>query len=94
MTGVGRFLRERNPHVQLILADPAGSVLAPLVNCGEKIKPGSWLVEGMGEDFVPVLQLYLEHGVRQRLDDGALDLDGALLFGHVLRVSPSGFRLP
>lgn len=53
MTGVGRYLRERNPNVELILADPAGSVLAPLVNCGEKIKPGSWLVEGMGEDFVP-----------------------------------------
>ncbi|MCI0437019.1 MAG: pyridoxal-phosphate dependent enzyme [Gemmatimonadetes bacterium] len=53
MTGVGRFLRERNPQVDLILADPVGSVLAPLINCGEKITPGSWLVEGMGEDFVP-----------------------------------------
>ena len=53
MTGVGRYLRERNPKVELILADPSGSVLAPLINCGERIKPGSWLVEGMGEDFVP-----------------------------------------
>lgn len=53
MTGVGRYLRERNPQVELILADPAGSILAPLINCGERIKPGSWLVEGMGEDFVP-----------------------------------------
>lgn len=53
MTGTGRFLRERNPTVELILADPAGSILTPLINCGEKITPGSWLVEGMGEDFVP-----------------------------------------
>jgi cystathionine beta-synthase len=53
MTGCGRYLRERNPNIELILADPAGSILAPLVNCGERIKPGSWLVEGMGEDFVP-----------------------------------------
>jgi cystathionine beta-synthase len=53
MTGVGRYLRERNPDIELVLADPAGSVLAPLINCGERIKPGSWLVEGMGEDFVP-----------------------------------------
>jgi cystathionine beta-synthase len=53
MTGCGKFLRERNPKVELILADPAGSILAPLINCGERIKPGSWLVEGMGEDFVP-----------------------------------------
>lgn len=53
MTGVGRYLREKNPDVELILADPEGSILTPLINCGEKIKPGSWLVEGMGEDFVP-----------------------------------------
>jgi cystathionine beta-synthase len=53
MTGVGRYLREKNPNVELILADPSGSILAPLINCGEHIKPGSWLVEGMGEDFVP-----------------------------------------
>jgi cystathionine beta-synthase len=30
-----------------------GSILAPLVNTGEMIKAGSWLVEGIGEDFVP-----------------------------------------
>lgn len=60
MTGVGRYLRERNPDIDIILADPAGSILAPLVNCGEKITPGSWLVEGMGEDFVPdILDLSL-----------------------------------
>ena len=28
-------------------------VLAPLVNEGRRIEPGSWLVEGIGEDFVP-----------------------------------------
>lgn len=53
MTGCGRYLRERNPKIELILADPAGSILAPLVNTGERVQPGSWLVEGMGEDFVP-----------------------------------------
>lgn len=53
MTGCGRYLREKNPRIELILADPAGSILAPLVNCGERVQPGSWLVEGMGEDFVP-----------------------------------------
>jgi len=53
MTGCGRYLRENNPDIELILADPEGSILTPLINCGETIKPGSWLVEGMGEDFVP-----------------------------------------
>jgi cystathionine beta-synthase len=53
LSGVGKYLRERNPDVKIVLADPAGSILAPLVNEGKKVKPGSWLVEGMGEDFVP-----------------------------------------
>jgi cystathionine beta-synthase len=35
------------------LADPDGSVLAPLVTTGKMTTPGSWLVEGIGEDFVP-----------------------------------------
>ncbi|MBX3386528.1 MAG: cystathionine beta-synthase [Phycisphaeraceae bacterium] len=53
LSGVGRYLKERNPNVKIVLADPAGSILAPLVNDGRVVKPGSWLVEGMGEDFVP-----------------------------------------
>ena len=53
ITGVGSFLREKNPDIEIILADPTGSVLAPLVNEGKKVPAGSWLVEGIGEDFVP-----------------------------------------
>ena len=37
----------------MVLADPKGSVLAPLVETGKMIEAGSWLVEGIGEDFVP-----------------------------------------
>jgi cystathionine beta-synthase len=53
LTGVGRFFKRTAPHVEMVLADPKGSILAPLVNTGETITPGSWLVEGIGEDFVP-----------------------------------------
>jgi len=53
VTGAAKYLKERNPKMEMVLADPSGSILAPLINCGERIKPGSWLVEGMGEDFVP-----------------------------------------
>jgi cystathionine beta-synthase len=53
LSGVGRALRKANPACELILADPAGSILAPLVNEGRHVDPGSWLVEGIGEDFVP-----------------------------------------
>jgi len=53
ISGIGRYLRARNPNVEIVLADPAGSILAPLVNEGRHVDPGSWLVEGIGEDFVP-----------------------------------------
>lgn len=53
LTGIGKFLREKNPGVKLVLADPMGSMLHPLVNEGKHVQAGTWLVEGMGEDFVP-----------------------------------------
>jgi len=53
LTGVGRFLARVAPKAAMILADPKGSVLAPLVSTGKMTEAGSWLVEGIGEDFVP-----------------------------------------
>ena len=53
VSGVGKYLKERNPKCEMILADPVGSILTPLVNEGKHVEPGSWLVEGIGEDFVP-----------------------------------------
>lgn len=53
LTGVGQYLREQNAEVDLVLADPDGSILAPLVNEGKTVEPGSWLIEGIGEDFIP-----------------------------------------
>jgi cystathionine beta-synthase len=60
VSGVGRFLKERNPAIEMVLADPAGSILAAKVNEGRDVPAGSWLVEGIGEDFVPeILDLSL-----------------------------------
>lgn len=53
LTGIGRFFRQVSPDTEMILADPKGSILAPLVTHGVRIEAGSWLVEGIGEDFVP-----------------------------------------
>jgi len=46
ITGVGRFLKEQNPDVQIIAADPTNSVYS-----GGSGRP--YLVEGVGEDFWP-----------------------------------------
>jgi cystathionine beta-synthase len=53
ITGLTQFFRDRLPSVEIILADPDGSVLADQVNTGRYGKAGSWLVEGIGEDFIP-----------------------------------------
>ncbi len=54
ISGLARFFETAAPHVEMILADPKGSILTEYVNTG--VKPneaGSWLVEGIGEDFIP-----------------------------------------
>jgi cystathionine beta-synthase len=53
LTGIGRYLRRVAPKAKMVLADPKGSVLAPMVATGKTTEAGSWLVEGIGEDFVP-----------------------------------------
>ncbi len=53
LTGIGRYFKKHSPKTEMILADPKGSVLAPFINHGIMIEPGSWLVEGIGEDFIP-----------------------------------------
>ncbi|MFL5296815.1 MAG: pyridoxal-phosphate dependent enzyme [Phenylobacterium sp.] len=53
LTGLGRFFAKASPKTEMVLADPVGSILAPLVERGEKVEPGSWVVEGIGEDFIP-----------------------------------------
>jgi len=53
VSGLGKYLAEHAPHVDLVLADPEGSILADYINKGEMHAGGSWLVEGIGEDFIP-----------------------------------------
>lgn len=53
LTGTGRYMKMHSPKTDMVLADPVGSILAPLVNTGEMTEAGSWVVEGIGEDFVP-----------------------------------------
>ena len=53
LTGLGRFFAKASPKTRMVLADPAGSVLEPLINRGETVEAGSWVVEGIGEDFIP-----------------------------------------
>ena len=53
LSSLGRFFRRASPKTKIILADPEGSILAPYIKTGTLVEPGSWLVEGIGEDFIP-----------------------------------------
>ncbi|MGH8373339.1 MAG: pyridoxal-phosphate dependent enzyme [Gammaproteobacteria bacterium] len=53
LTGIGRYLKQVSPHTEMILADPQGSVLVDYLKTGKIGEKGSWLVEGIGEDFIP-----------------------------------------
>ena len=55
VTGLSRFFAKVAPEVEIVLADPQGSVLADYVKTGQVGQAGSWLVEGVGEDFVPAI---------------------------------------
>jgi cystathionine beta-synthase len=54
LTGLGRFFRKVSPKTRMILADPVGSILADYVETGRLGQAGSWAIEGIGEDFIPV----------------------------------------
>ena len=53
LTGLGRFFKKVRPNLEMILADPTGSILYEWVKTGKLEKAGSWAVEGIGEDFIP-----------------------------------------
>ncbi|MGH8272541.1 MAG: pyridoxal-phosphate dependent enzyme, partial [Gammaproteobacteria bacterium] len=53
LTGVSRYFRKASPATEFVLADPVGSVLADYINCGTLGEASRWLVEGIGEDFIP-----------------------------------------
>jgi len=53
ITGLSRYFARQAPEVEMVLADPAGSILADYIKTGHVGEAGSWVVEGIGEDFVP-----------------------------------------
>ena len=54
ITGLAEFFKEKDPNVQMVAADPKGSIIADAIIKGSfSYEGGTWLVEGVGEDFIP-----------------------------------------
>ncbi len=53
ISGVGRYLKERNPEVTVVGVDPLGSVLAGRFQGNAEAKARTWLIEGIGCAIMP-----------------------------------------
>ena len=53
ITGVGRYLKEKNPEVRIVGADPVGSIIRPFFETGTLAEGSVYKVEGIGEDMIP-----------------------------------------
>src|SRR2546425_2373081 len=53
ISGVGRYLKEKNPSVKIVGVDPYGSLYYDFFKTGKTIKGKTYVVEGIGEDFFP-----------------------------------------
>mgnify|MGYP001156768039 FL=1 len=54
LTGLAEYFKAQDPSICMVAADPEGSIVADAVLKGDySYDGGSWLVEGVGEDFIP-----------------------------------------
>ena len=53
ITGMARFLKEKNPKIRIVGADPVGSILREYFYTGKIGEAQTYKVEGIGEDFIP-----------------------------------------
>ena len=53
ISGTGRYLKEQNPKVKVVGVDPEGSILTHYFYHKEMIEAHQYLVDGIGEDFIP-----------------------------------------
>ncbi len=53
LSGAGHFLKEKNPKIRMIAADPEGSIYCSMVKTGKAGPFKSYKIEGIGEDIIP-----------------------------------------
>ena len=53
ISGVGRYLKEQNPKIQIVGVDPEGSILADYFRTRQVTEAHAYKIEGIGEDFIP-----------------------------------------
>src|SRR6266404_1720132 len=91
ISGVGKYLKEKNPSVKIVGVDPYGSLYYDFFKTGKTIKGKTYVVEGIGEDFFPttmnlkilddIIQVVDEEWMRER---GYVDAATAITVAEVV----------
>ena len=95
-TGLSRYFAQVAPDLEIVLADPVGSILAEYINDGVlSDKSSSWLVEGIGEDFLPTISDFTRISKAYAINDKESMLTGRELLSKegVLAGSSTGTLL-
>jgi len=53
LTGVGKYFREHSPDTKVVGVDPVGSLYYDYFHTGQLTEPHTYVLEGIGEDFLP-----------------------------------------
>ena len=53
ITGIGKYLKEQNPNIKIVGVDPVGSLYYDYFHTGQMTEAYPYVVEGIGEDFMP-----------------------------------------
>ncbi|MCP4867603.1 MAG: cystathionine beta-synthase [Proteobacteria bacterium] len=53
LSGVGKFLKEKNPNIKIVGVDPVGSIYYDYFKTGKMTEAYTYTLEGIGEDFLP-----------------------------------------
>jgi cystathionine beta-synthase len=91
LSGCAKFLKEKNPKTQVVVADPIGSILYDLFYHKKVIDPpGSYKVEGVGEDMLPDnVHMHLYDAFVRVSDPEAFTMTRRLVAEEGLLVGPS-----
>ncbi len=80
ISGAGRFLKEQNPGLQVVLADPLGSQLGSFALTGEYSGDGPYQVEGIGASVAPGnLEFQIIDGVETVSDEESFEVTRQLI---------------
>ena len=91
ISGVGKFLKEKNPDVKIVLAYPIGSILYDLFYHKKVVTPPApYKVEGVGEDMLPDnVHFNVMDAVIQINDKAAFQMTRKIISNEGMCVGPS-----